>query len=75
MTGVQTCALPICEGADKFVEDKILDAMSGTLDTAEAKKRLSIWRTFFREYLRYVSHMDPDILGVRQHIIDRKSVV
>lgn len=58
------------EGADKFVEDKILDAMSGTLDTAEAKKRLSIWRTFFREYLRYVSHMDPDILGVRQHIVD-----
>ena len=26
------------DGADKFVEDKILDAMSGTLDTAEAQK-------------------------------------
>ena len=56
--------------ADEFVENKILDAMSGTLDTPAAKHKLKIWRTFFREYLRYVSRMEPDILSVRKHIVD-----
>lgn len=58
------------DGADEFVENKILDAMSGTLDTKDAKHKLKIWRSFYREYLRYVSRMDPDILGVRKHIVD-----
>ena len=49
------------EGADEYVENKILDAMSGTLDTPESKERLHVWRSFFREYLRYVSRMQPDI--------------
>ncbi len=56
--------------ADEFVENKILDAMSGTLDTPAAKHKLKIWRSFFREYLRYVSRMEPDILKVRKHIVD-----
>lgn len=57
-------------GADEFVEAKILDAMSGTLDSPESKHKLKIWRSFFKEYLRYVSRLDPDILSAKQHIID-----
>lgn len=56
------------EGADEYVENKILDAMSGSLDTPEAKERLHIWRSFFREYLRYVSRMQPDISKSRELI-------
>ena len=29
---------------------------------------LEMWRSFFREYLRYVSEMDPDITPVRKEI-------
>ena len=57
-------------GADEFVEAKILDAMSGTLDSPESKHKLKVWRSFFKEYLRYVSRLDPDILSAKQHIID-----
>ena len=57
-------------GADEFVEAKILDAMSGTLDSPESKHKLKIWRSFFKEYLRYVSRLEPDILSAKQHIID-----
>jgi DNA replicative helicase MCM subunit Mcm2 (Cdc46/Mcm family) len=56
------------EGADEYVENKILDAMSGSLDTPESKERLHIWRSFFREYLRYVSRMQPDINKSRELI-------
>jgi len=56
------------EGAEEFVENKILDAMSGTLDSPKAKYRLSIWRQFFREYLRHVSGMEPDIIPIKKHI-------
>ncbi len=57
-------------GADEFVEAKILDAMSGTLDSPESKHKLKVWRSFFKEYLRYVSRLEPDILSAKQHIID-----
>lgn len=56
------------EGADEYVENKILDAMGGNLDTPESKERLHIWRSFFREYLRYVSRMQPDINKSRELI-------
>lgn len=56
------------EGADEYVENKILDAMGGSLDTPESKERLHIWRSFFREYLRYVSRMQPDINKSREII-------
>ena len=56
------------EGADEYVENKILDAMGGSLDTPESKERLHIWRSFFREYLRYVSRMQPDINKSRELI-------
>jgi len=56
------------EGADEYVENKILDAMGGNLDTPESKERLRIWRSFFREYLRYVSRMQPDINKSRELI-------
>jgi len=56
------------DGADEYVENKILDAMGGTLDTPESKERLQIWRSFFREYLRYVSRMQPDINKSRELI-------
>lgn len=55
-------------GADEYVENKILDAMSGNLDTPESKERLHVWRSFFREYLRYVSRMQPDINKSRELI-------
>lgn len=57
-------------GAEEYVENKILDAMSGTLDTPEAKYRLSIWRQFFREYLRYVSRIEPDLQFAKKYIRD-----
>ena len=56
------------EGADEYVENKILDSMGGSLDTPESKERLHIWRSFFREYLRYVSRMQPDINKSRELI-------
>jgi len=56
------------DGADEYVENEILDAMGGTLDTPESKERLQIWRSFFREYLRYVSRMQPDINKSRELI-------
>ena len=56
------------EGADEYVENKILDAMGGNLDTPESKERLRIWRSFFREYLRYVSRLQPDINKSRELI-------
>ena len=58
------------KGADEFVESKILDAMSGQLDSPASKHKLQVWRSFFREYLRYVSRLEPDILGCKKHIMD-----
>jgi DNA replicative helicase MCM subunit Mcm2 (Cdc46/Mcm family) len=44
--------------------------MSGQLDSPASKHKLQVWRSFFREYLRYVSRLEPDILGCKKHIMD-----
>jgi len=42
------------------IEDKIMDSMNGVYKKKEFNETLEMWRTFFREYLRYVSAMDPN---------------
>jgi hypothetical protein len=58
------------DNADKFVKRKIMDAMTGKFETAEAKAELKMWRRFFREYLRYVSRMSPDMGSMEQGLFD-----
>ena len=53
------------ESAEIHIENTILDAMSGVFDQEEVRKRMSTWRSFFREYLRYVSRIEPEINGGR----------
>ena len=53
------------ESAEVHIENTILDAMSGVFNQEEVKKRMSTWRSFFREYLRYVSRTEPEINGGR----------
>ena len=53
------------ESAEVHIENTILDAMSGVFNKEEVKKRMSTWRSFFREYLRYVSRIEPEINGGR----------
>ena len=56
------------DNADKFVKRKIMDAMTGKFETPEAKAQLKTWRTFFREYLRYVSRMNPDMSDIEDFV-------
>lgn len=58
------------DNADKFVKRKIMDAMTGKFETPEAKKELRMWRRFFREYLRYVSRMAPQMGAMEQGVFD-----
>lgn len=58
------------DNADKFVKRKIMDAMTGKFETPEAKKELRMWRRFFREYLRYVSRMSPQMGAMEQGVFD-----
>ena len=58
------------DNADKFVKRKIMDAMTGKFETAEAKAELKMWRRFFKEYLRYVSRMSPDMGSMEQGLFD-----
>ena len=61
--------MSLTEGDNDYqIEDKIMDAMNGKYHKAEFNENLTIWRTFFREYLRYVSEMEPDITDVRMEI-------
>ena len=53
------------ESAEIHIENTILDAMSGVFNQEEVRKRMSTWRSFFREYLRYVSRIEPEINGGR----------
>ena len=54
--------------SESLIEDKILDAMGGIHTTGLVQERLTLWRRFFREYLRYVSDMEPDYTLVRNTI-------
>jgi DNA replicative helicase MCM subunit Mcm2 (Cdc46/Mcm family) len=58
------------DNADKFVKRKIMDAMTGKFETPEAKANLTMWRRFFREYLRYVSRMSPNMGVMEQGLFD-----
>ena len=61
--------MTLTDGNNDFkIEEKIMDSMNGKYLKAEFNTNLEMWRSFFREYLRYVSEMDPDITPVRKEI-------
>ena len=61
--------MTLTDGNNDFkIEEKIMDSMNGKYQKAEFNNNLEMWRSFFREYLRYVSEMDPDITPVRKDI-------
>ncbi len=60
------------ENTDHLIEDKIMDSMNGVYKKKDFNTNLEMWRNFFREYLRYVSAMDPNYESLRSEI--RKSM-
>ena len=61
--------MTLTDGDNDFqIEEKIMDSMNGKYQKAEFSDNLDMWRSFFREYLRYVSEMEPDITPVRIEI-------
>ena len=61
--------MTLTDGNNDFkIEEKIMDSMNGKYLKSEFNTNLEMWRSFFREYLRYVSEMDPDITPVRKEI-------
>ncbi len=61
--------MTLTDGNNDFkIEEKIMDSMNGKYQKADFNNNLEMWRSFFREYLRYVSEMDPDITPVRKEI-------
>ena len=60
------------DNTDHLIEDKIMDSMNGVYKKKDFNKNLEMWRNFFREYLRYVSAMDPNYESLRGEI--RKSM-
>lgn len=61
--------MTLTDGDNDFqIEEKIMDSMNGKYLEAEFSDNLDMWRSFFREYLRYVSEMEPDITPVRIEI-------
>ena len=58
------------DNADKFVKRKIMDAMTGKFETPQAKAELRMWRRFFKEYLRYVSRLEPKMDNHEDAIFD-----
>ena len=44
-----------------MIEDKIMDAMNGDFEDPEILAEMAMWRSFFKEYLRKVSAITPDI--------------
>jgi len=49
------------EDAETMIEDKIMDAMNGDFEDPEILAEMAMWRSFFKEYLRKVSAITPDI--------------
>ena len=63
--------MTLTDGGDDYaIEDKILDAMNGRYIKEEFNDNISMWRSFFRQYLKYVSERDPDITPARMEIRD-----
>ena len=60
------------DDTDHLIEDKIMDSMNGVYKKKDFNNNLEMWRNFFREYLRYVSAMDPNYESLRSEI--RKSM-
>jgi len=60
------------DDTDHLIEDKIMDSMNGVYKKKDFNNNLEMWRNFFREYLRYVSAMDPNYESLRSDI--RKSM-
>lgn len=60
------------DNTDHLIEDKIMDSMNGVYKKKDFNNNLEMWRNFFREYLRYVSAMDPNYESLRSDI--RKSM-
>ena len=56
------------EDTDYLIEDKIMDSMNGVYKKEDFNQNLTMWRNFFREYLRYVSAMDPNYDSLRTEI-------
>lgn len=55
---------------DYLIEDKIMDSMNGVYKKEDFNENLNMWRIFFREYLRYVSALDPNYESLRTQIRD-----
>ena len=54
--------LSLADGnATQMIRNSIISAMDGDFDNSEIAERIGKWRKFFREYLRYVSHMTPKL--------------
>tara|TARA_R110000765_G_scaffold96877_2_gene182377 strand:+ start:2176 stop:3849 length:1674 start_codon:yes stop_codon:yes gene_type:complete len=47
--------------ASQRIRDAIISSMDGDFEESEIAERVAKWRKFFREYLRYVSHMTPKL--------------
>ena len=47
--------------AQDEIRDAIISAMDEDFTSGEGAKNLNMWRTFFREYLRYVSLLKPKL--------------
>jgi len=58
------------DDTDYLIEDKIMDSMNGVYKKEDFNENLNMWRIFFREYLRYVSALDPNYDGLRKQIRD-----
>jgi len=56
--------LSLTEGnAVKQIREAIVSAIDGDFIGSEIEERLEVWRIFFREYLRYVSKLQPSLRG------------
>ena len=58
------------DDTDYLIEDKIMDSMNGVYKKEDFNENLNMWRIFFREYLRYVSALDPNYDSLRTQIRD-----
>lgn len=47
--------------AQKHIRNAIVSSLDGDYEGTDKEEELNIWRAFFREYLRYVSHMKPKL--------------
>ena len=56
--------------AETMIEDKIMDAMNGDFEDPKILAEMEMWRRFFKEYLRKVSAIIPDISAQKGLIRD-----